>query len=320
MRLLRATQVVVSVGILLLLCRAVDLPLLLRTLASARVAPLGLAVAIFFLGLLLRAVRWRAILNKETHAVGFVDSLLVTLVGGALNLVLPATGGEVAKSVYAYHRTGIRERAVAGSVVDKLVALLAAGLLGLAPSVAYRLWDLAGYNLLLVALLAVLVYFPKVLPWKLVTKLLRSLRIETSLEELKGGSALTPRVHVVCLVLSLLAWATTFVSVYFLFVAIRAENVSVGKVFMVVPLTTVARLFPFTLDGIGTAEAASVYFFGRAGIAPEAALAVQLLSRLIGSYLVGALGALVMLCTGRRRGTHPSAPECFESDKEAVET
>jgi uncharacterized protein (TIRG00374 family) len=320
MPLLRATQVVVSVGILVLLCRTVDLPLLFRTLASARVAPLGLAVVIFFLGLLLRAVRWMAILNKERREVGFVDSLLVTLVGGALNLFLPATSGEVAKSVYAYHRTGIRERAVAGSVVDKLVALLAAGLLGLVPSVACRLWDLAGYNLLLVALLAVLVYFPKVLPWKLVTKLLRGLRVETSLEELKDGSALTPRLHVVCLVLSLLAWATTFVSVYFLFVAIRAENVSLGKVFMVVPLTTVARLFPFTLDGIGTAEAASVYFFGRAGIAPEAALAAQLLSRLIGSYLVGVLGALVMLCTGSRRGTRPSARGRRVTDKEAAES
>lgn len=310
MNLTRVLQVVVSVAILAVLCRLVDVPRLIHAIAAAHPAFIAAAFGVVLVGVAIRAYRWMFIINKDRHRAGFFDSVLVTMVGGALNIVLPANTGEVAKSFYAYQRLGLRERAVSGSVVDKLIALLAAGLLGIPPGLAYRLWDLALFNGLLVVGVGAMVYCPRLLPWKHITGLLRRVHVQADLSEFQAGSTLTARQHLGVLALSLWAWATTFLAVYLLFASIGAEGVTVEKVFMVGPLIAAAKLFPFTVDGLGTAEAASVYFFGRTGVAPEAALAVQLMGRVLGSYLLGLIGVMIMLfARPRKRESAPTARE-----------
>jgi len=147
--------------------------------------------------------------------------------------------------------------------------------------------------------MALLVYCPGVLPWGVLSQCLRLLRIRTDPRELRDGATLGTREHVVSLMLSQISWVVTFAATYFMFQSVAGDEVSFGAVLTVAPLTTVARMFPFTVDGLGATEAVGILLYGRAGVAAGPAMVGQLLSRAAGSYLVGLLGLLALLA-GRK--------------------
>ena len=62
-------------------------------------------------------------------SITFWDSFKITLVGLALNIISPAGSGDVLKSYYGYQWTGVKERMVAVSLYDKLIAILSLGLI-----------------------------------------------------------------------------------------------------------------------------------------------------------------------------------------------
>lgn len=73
-----------------------------------------------------------------------------------------------------------------------------------------------------------------------------------------------------------------------------------GVYFAFVPLILLVMLLPITVNGIGTSQAAFVWFFARAGVAPAAAFALSVLFVALG--IVGNLpGGLLYALGGRKR-------------------
>ncbi len=87
------------------------------------------------------------------------------------------------------------------------------------------------------------------------------------------------------------------------FLAVDAP-MSLFYVFSVAPLLTLIRLFPFTLSGIGSDEAALCYFFSRAGASLEEILAAALLYRFFTLILPGIAGLFFLSGTKRMGYNH----------------
>ena len=85
--------------------RGVDLDEVWRSLREANLAWLALSLVVLMLAIFLRAVRWRALFVPETRP-HVVPATAATLVGLAVNSVLPLRAGEAARIV-AFGRIGI---------------------------------------------------------------------------------------------------------------------------------------------------------------------------------------------------------------------
>lgn len=127
-----ALGLLISAGLLALLARAVNPDQLGAALATADLRVVAPAMGLYFLGLWLRAVRWRLLLPPGSGSTGSLFQALA--IGFAVNNVLPARLGEVARAYLLHHWRGVPYgNTVASVVVERVLDGLAlAGLLLLA--------------------------------------------------------------------------------------------------------------------------------------------------------------------------------------------
>jgi hypothetical protein len=132
----RATIGLAISGVLLwLMLRSIESDELLRTLGSASLNWVALALAIYWLELALRAERWRFIL-QPVHYFSFSQVASSLFVGYSANNVLPARLGELFRADFIGRRYGVSRLSAIGTIfIERLldmaavVACAAAGLL-----------------------------------------------------------------------------------------------------------------------------------------------------------------------------------------------
>lgn len=92
---------------------------------------LALAIAVFPITIVMTAFRWEQILRSQEVAIGFGQSLLLTLVGNFYNSFLPgSTGGDFVKAYQVSRHTPHKIRAMVSVFVDRVIGLFALVLLG----------------------------------------------------------------------------------------------------------------------------------------------------------------------------------------------
>lgn len=112
--------IAISIALLALLFRSVDPEELLRAFQGIRGVWLVPALALTFLGYLVRAVRWKYLLSplKKTS---FLNLVSATLIGYMANNLLPARLGELVRAYVLGEREGIDTGAVVATlVIDRL--------------------------------------------------------------------------------------------------------------------------------------------------------------------------------------------------------
>ena len=291
----RLIQAVLSAIILVLLLRMVDLETLVARGEGMQPGYLAAALAVLPLSLWVRAYRWQVILAKGGHHLRLGDLYLLTLVGITLNFMLPAGSGDVARSYFGYRRSGLREEMLSSSLADKVVALLAVFLLGITPSLALGLYAYAGLCLGLALGLSAVILYPWLLPWGWLRQLsAKFLRRPFEVERLVEPFTLTHRTKLYLVALSGLGWLATYLILYLIGLGLRLD-VSLMYVLFAAPLITLGRLFPLTLNGIGSQEAVVVYFWGLQGVTSADALLASLLFSLITLVLPGLVGLAVIV-------------------------
>jgi hypothetical protein len=253
-------------------------------------------------GVLLRAWRWQLIANKDEVCATFSDACVVTYVGGALNLLLPASMGDVARAYYGYRRTGQKEVMLSSSLMDKGLALLAALLMGLVPAAVRSLWHWFWVEVAFAIALTVVLFFPRVLPWNVLTRALHRFRITLQPQGLMTACALSHRLKAVVLALSVLSWLTNYAQLDLAFRAL-GEPIPFGYLLVAAPLVTVTKLMPFTLDGLGTQDVAMVYLFQPVGVSAGAAVLTSFAARIAGSYVPALIGGFILFAWMSSRGT-----------------
>jgi uncharacterized membrane protein YbhN (UPF0104 family) len=82
-------------------------PAFLDALANVKLGWVALSALVLFGEFVLRAVRWRILLAPIAPQASFGVLLSATLIGGAVNTLLPARAGDLARPLVAHRRTGV---------------------------------------------------------------------------------------------------------------------------------------------------------------------------------------------------------------------
>jgi uncharacterized membrane protein YbhN (UPF0104 family) len=79
--------------------------------------------------------------------------------------------------------------------------------------------------------------------------------------------------------------------------------VTFGYLLIAAPMVMVTKLVPFTLDGLGTQDAAMVLLFQPVGVSESSALLASFALRIASSYVPALIGALMLFAWIPSHGT-----------------
>jgi hypothetical protein len=101
-------------------------------------------------------------------------------------------------------------------------------------------------------------------------------------------------------VLTVVVWALIFFLAWNVAAGLGID-VSVWYLFLIMPVVTLVEVLPVSVAGLGTRDAAVIYFFSVAGIQDAAAVGFSLGYLLIGTYITALTGFIMWLRRPLRR-------------------
>lgn len=287
-------KLIISILILLFLMKLVNYQVLYESIKNINISFLLVFIILPF-SLLLRAWRWMIIINKDEKHISIKDSFSLTLVGVSLNIFLPASSGDIAKSYYGYKWHGVKEEMLSSSVVDKIIALLTIFFIGTLSALALKIYSLFIFSLIITIALSLLVFLPQIIPWNALNYLLHFVT-QKRLDEKKLESSfkLPNKIKLIAFVISVIAWLTSY-SMFLIICNSFGVQIDFIYILAVASLMNLAIIFPFTLNGIGSGEAMVLYLFGLVNISPTLAIVISLIySQLITTIIPGLFGLLII--------------------------
>ncbi len=290
-----------------LVLQVVDLNQVGRHLGAASWPLLVAAVIAIWTDLLLRSLRWQALL-QPIAAISLMHVTRYLLVGYLANNVLPARVGELVRGHYVGDREGVSRASVVGTIiVERVLDVMGLVLIG---GVAWWLTGMLGsIQPLLVAGLAVSVLaggviygLPLIRRLRIARRFAeRGHRIHRVASDLGLGLAVVRRWQIVlrASALTLLAWLATAIA----FQAASASlslQLSPAEVLMLAAGVNLATAIPSAPGYLGTFELAAVALAGTLGADPSTAFAMAVLvhAAILISTTIG--GLLAMYSVGIR--------------------
>ena len=121
--------------------------------------------------------------------------------------------------------------------------------------------------------------------------------------KLLQASNLSHKLKLITLIISIIGWAATYFQLFIICLAFSIE-VEFLYVLAVAPLFSLARLFPFTLNGLGTQEAVIVYLFSLINVDSTLSLLVSLTNRAL-NFVIPAIIGVAVIHFGKSHGELP---------------
>jgi len=302
-----AGKIGLSAALLFWILRNLDISTILLHLKGANWFWLGIAFAMFFLGYLITALRWRMLLRAQGISAPLGFLIKSFMVGIFFNNLLPSTIGGDAVRVYDSWRLGnSKSRATSVVMVDRLMGLVALAIYCLATvlfageliqSIAVLPWLVMSAAVTLAAIAWGIFLAPQPFFLELEN---RSIALSPSLGRIvhKIGYALSPFRGKRSLLLRAFGLSLVLqmnVIIHFIIVT-RALGIDVPPVamFTIIPLSIFVMMLPITINGIGLREGIFVLFFAAYGVPTSAAVALAWVA--LGFIIIqGLLGGLVFL-------------------------
>jgi glycosyltransferase 2 family protein len=281
----------------------------LAAAVDAEWRPLAAAVLLVLVDRLLMAYRWIVLLYTLDPAdrPPLADILRIFFVSTFLGTFLPSVGGDAVRAygIAKLHMRG--EDAVASVFMDRMLgiaSLFIMALVGvtLARDLASNWVIIASLGLAaaacLVTLLLVFSQRADILTSLILTRLPAAVqhagqRLLESIQRYAAHHAQLAKV----LGCSVAVQALRILQAYYLGRSLGIEA-SLGTYFAFLPLILLVMLLPVTVSGLGTGQAAFLWFFARAGVPAAAAVALSVL--FIGLGIVGNLPGGILYARGRR--------------------
>lgn len=304
--------VVISIGIIIGLLRAVPPTELLPYLRATDPLYLGLACLVNFATIALRAGRWQ-VLVSGFRRIPFLKTFNLLTVGIAINSVIPLRAGEAFRSYLMAEQCRISKReSVSTVLLDKSFDAISFGLLLLvANRIFHPFSGMSGSTYgFLFSSIALVISIPLV-AWlgKSVRDRPRERfasdlqhRIALKLEPLsRGYASLTRSASFKCAVLSILSWIVQFVVAV---LAARAVGVTLplGGLVMAVFAVNAASVFPLTPANIGVFQVAFLVTLSAYGVDRSSSLAVATVFQAALVVPVTLMGLAALHRTTRVRG------------------
>ena len=268
------------------------------------------AVAGYFVGLAIIAVRLQWVFRVQSIHMSFLDCYYLGFVGLFYNLFLPsAVGGDVARAYYAYKHSGKKVESATSILLDRLLGFVATiiiaalGLFYFSKEVdsAYIDWAVYGACAGLVFFTAFFASRRFARLFKGLARLIPSERWRLRMAEIYHA-IYGYRHHqgpvLMAILLSFCGQAIFITTNYWVAVSLGADIVY-WKFFILIPVISIVSMAP-SIGGLGVREASVLYLFSRY-LPSERALAYTLLMDiLIYVFSIGA-GVLYAFCGGLKR-------------------
>ncbi len=259
----------------------------------------------------IRGFRWWLLMQGAGIPYSKWRCSLVWAIGFFAASVTPGKVGDAVRALYVGRDTG---RSFGESFVtvfvDRLMDLVVVLVAGVATVLifSYRFTNVPSVWVILVASLVGLALVYAVLHRELMRRLLGpAFRFLTPA---KYRSQLSAQAHgfydglalygtnrkttAVAGVLTLVFWAGIVV-LAFTVVRVLGISVSLGFVALMMPIVTLVEIIPVSVSGIGTREAAVIFFFSSVGIGSPEAVAFSILYLIAGTYLTAFVGLVAWL-------------------------
>jgi uncharacterized membrane protein YbhN (UPF0104 family) len=310
--LLSALKILISLALLYLALRKVDLLELASRFNLASVGWIGLAIAALFLQVLVGALRWCQVSAECGAALTARRSMRYNMIGTFFNQTLPSSIGGDAVRLWLLARSGAGWRTATYSIfVDRAIGLIALAVVIVAslPWSYQLIRDADGRRALLLVDFAALsagagFLLLGRLPWPFLKSWwvthhfhacsLIANRVLFSRERGPWVAVLSGLVHVLAVVI---AWCV---------VKSIAAPVSFGQTFDLVPPVMLITMLPISIAGWGLREATMGLAFSYAGLATSEGVNVSLLFGLV-NFIGGAAGGLVWILSDEKaaKGAKP---------------
>lgn len=293
--LLLGIKLAVSAGLLVALWTLIDVSVLQAHLRDAEWGFLWIILLLIPISMGLRALRFLFIINSHRKLLTFWDSFRLALVGETLNIILPASTGDVAKAYYGYRKHSVKEEMLSATVLDKLAGLLGLLILGAVAAALHGYYGFLAFFGFFIVLLGVPLFFPKVVPWSWGNKLLKRMKRSTfDVDRIKQVFVENSTVKYFAVLLSVFAWVVSYIHLYFI-ARLFALELNPLFLFSVAPLINLSRLFPLSWSGIGVQEGVTAYLFSLAGITPAVSVVISLMFTIMTTVIPGLIGLFFIL-------------------------
>lgn len=313
----------VSAVAIVLVVRSVDLPAALDVLVRATPAWVLAAFGFIALDVVLRAARWRRLLDP-IRAIAFGPILGYMLVGYLANNVLPARLGELVRSHYLGDREGISRTTTLGTVIVErvvdtavVVAIAAAAVvvLNVRGVVTSAVAAGAAIAVLLGVGLAIGVVADRLPGARSIASLVdRWPRAGQLATKLRDGLAVgaRPRTLAETLALSVAAWGATLLAFTAAGQAVGLE-LRLGEAALLSSGVALASAIPAGPGYLGTYELAAVTIAAAIRLPVEPVFAIALIVHVAILVLTSAGGLIALARLGWRRtairGSEPAMPQ-----------
>lgn len=268
----RFVSILISVALLFYIYTQIDLVNLLEVLQNCD--RLMLMVSLFMVVPITLVTSWRLQQLVPHHSLGFLEANRLILGASVLNMVLPSKMGDIAKSYFMAERSKISgSLALAISIFEKtcdLLSLLLWCIFGLLlyPAKDSLFWTMTtgvalglGIGLLMLGSqsfadwsLAIAIRFA---PQKLKTKLAK---MQTGWREMHDYFWSDKQQLLIITSTSVFIWFLHLLQIWLFILALKAIAPFVISLALS-PLSILAGLLPLTFAGIGTRDAAIIYFY-----------------------------------------------------------
>jgi uncharacterized membrane protein YbhN (UPF0104 family) len=302
--LLNLARILISVGLMAWVISRAGLDKLIVSIRTADPRPYALAVGLAFVGILLRAVRWRILLNAVNAKIPFRRLAYLYFVGAFFNAFLPTGfGGDVVR-VLEIGEGASSTQAAGTTVVDRLTGFIVLFWLALL-ALPFGANLLPPATVLMIALLSAgvtlgsaLLFEGRILRW-ITAHFPRSLSLT--------GDAWLGRTYGVITACGWRAIAGALgVSAIFnimmnfaglLIARAFGMDVTPWTLFLFIPVATAALLVPISISGLGVREGIFVTLFAQVGIADSKAVAFSLAWYSL-DFAMALVGGVVYLAAG----------------------
>lgn len=304
-------KVALSLALLLVLFRQVDVSRLGHQFATASIGWIGIALFLYLITVVASAWRWRQLLVAQHISVTNLELVRSYLVATFFNNFLPSNiGGDVVRIRDTVAAAGSRTLAATVVLLDRGIGLLglllvaaagaAAAHAGTADGLPFGAPSLFVVSALGLAALGVMVRAPD-----LVGRLLAPLKrlhadwVEVRLQRLVNMFArfrARPLSLVYCLVGAVIVQAL-LVAFYAAVAASVRIPISAAHLAVLIPLSFIVQMVPVSMNGFGVREATFSAYFRMLGLPIESALVLSLLGT--ASIMLFSLSGAALYATRR---------------------
>jgi uncharacterized protein (TIRG00374 family) len=310
---------VVAAGLTAVVCWKSHPSDVVAATAGANWGPIGIAVLLVLADRSLMAYRWVVLLRPFAGPAGpkLAVVMRIFFVSTFVGTFLPASvGGDAVRAIALSRYNVPGSGALASVLMDRMLGVLS--LLIMAVAGLFLARQLAFHPLVLAALgvtaaacavAAVMVFSSRAealgrvvlerLPW------VRVRRLGVQLIEAMQGYASRRGDLVNVLAGSIGVQILRVVQAYYLGVSLGVTS-PITTYFAFIPLILLVMLLPVTINGLGTSQAAFVWFFAQAGVGRPEAFAMSVLFVALG--VVGNLPGGLLYATGGMVPNRPEAP------------